>query len=157
VDQVVSILDGSIAYTVAAPTNIKDHLRPIPLLPPATVQDYEFLHLVNYPLLTGKVAYNRTAGSLQIHGVLTDVEEQGSSLFMDEDFTDPNAFVQKLADPTSDPITQDVSQFLWTKFSNQRKATLTAADATISQKQAVLTATLNSVLAGGAALAAQFN
>ncbi len=148
VNNIVGLLEGTNVYSAKCPDNIKDRLRPIAVSPQVTTPDYEFLQFSNYPLLTKKIKYDRTSGSLQIKGILTEFEKNGSSLFWVDDFINTAGFISKLIDPNLDPVSQDVSQFLWTTFSPASQNTLADGTASDLEKREVLESELNSIIAG---------
>lgn len=156
VDNILGLLEGTKVYSAGSAPDVKDLLRPIPLIPPATNQDYEFLQFDNYPLLRDKVRYDGKTGSLQIKGVLTDLEEKGSWLFAVEDFVDASSLIGKLVDPTSDTTTREVSEFLWSTFSTTTQTTLSDHTIDIAQQRDALIKEFDS-LVQGPSIAANFN
>lgn len=152
VEKIIGILEGTTIYSAVSPAGVKDLLRPIPLKPPISTQDYEYLQLDNYPLLKKKVKYDSAKGSIQIKGLLTKLEREGSSLFLMDDFIDLSSMVSKLIDPGSDPV----SLYLWSKFSGPSQDTLKDVPPNALKQREAIVKEFNKLITGGASIASHF-
>ena len=147
VEKIMGLLEGTTVYSAQCPPNIKDLLKPLPLASPTQFAPLKF---DNYPLLAKKIKYDGATGSIQIMGILTELEEKGSPEFFDDDIIDLAGLVKNLTD--SSPNQDKVSAYLFGKFSPIDQQKLNAATPTAEQKQEqlqILISTLNSLLAAG--------
>ena len=157
VEKIIGVLEGTTIYIYSADSskNVKDLLRPIslPILP--STQDYEFLQLDNYPLLRKRIKYDRTNGSIQIKGILTKLEMEGSSLFFMDDFINLASLLDKLLITNPDTV----SLYLWGMFSPSNQTILRTPTSTALRRQEVLIGELNKLVKGGTSIyeASRFN
>lgn len=147
-ENIAGILEGTTIYSIKSPTGLKDLLTPVPLVAAATTQDYAYLQFDKYPLIRKKIKYDSTKGTLQIKGILTELEKNGSSLFLMEDFIDVLTLVQKLINNAD-----AVSAYLFGIFSATGQTKLRSTTITIIELQNFLSEEFNIIINRGTSIA----